>query len=61
MDGGGAGRVHEVQGPQAAVEERVRDLMSRMTLAEKIGQMTQIERRVSSADVIHKYLIGRCK
>ncbi|XP_041995165.1 beta-glucosidase BoGH3B-like [Salvia splendens] len=44
--------------PQQPVEVRVRDLMSRMTLAEKIGQMTQIEREVSSADVINKYLIG---
>ncbi|XP_057808267.1 uncharacterized protein LOC131022759 [Salvia miltiorrhiza] len=44
--------------PKQPVEVRVRDLMSRMTLAEKIGQMTQIEREVSSADVIHKHLIG---
>ncbi|KAL8496226.1 hypothetical protein ACS0TY_020079 [Phlomoides rotata] len=32
--------------------------MSRMTLEEKIGQMTQIEREVSSADVVNKYFIG---
>ncbi|MEW6281896.1 MAG: glycoside hydrolase family 3 N-terminal domain-containing protein, partial [Candidatus Eremiobacterota bacterium] len=30
------------QDPQAPVEARVRDLLSRMTLEEKIGQMTQL-------------------
>ena len=29
------------QNPKATVEERVNDLLSRMTLAEKIGQMNQ--------------------
>ncbi|XP_031287067.1 uncharacterized protein LOC116145764 [Pistacia vera] len=37
---------------------RIRDLMSRMTLAEKIGQMLQIERSVATADVMKKYYIG---
>lgn len=37
---------------------RVKDLMRRMTLEEKIGQMTQIERNVASADVIDKFFIG---
>ncbi len=32
------------QNPAAPVEERVADLLSRMTLDEKIGQMTQIDR-----------------
>jgi beta-glucosidase len=30
--------------PQAPIEEGVEDLPSRMTLAEKIGQMTQVEK-----------------
>ena len=30
--------------PKAGVEDRVMDLLSRMTLAEKIGQMTQVEK-----------------
>jgi beta-glucosidase len=30
--------------PKASVEDRVADLLSRMTLAEKIGQMTQVEK-----------------
>lgn len=35
------------------------DLVSRMTLEEKIGQMTQIERGVASAEVMKKYFIGK--
>lgn len=37
---------------------RVNDLLSRMTLAEKIGQMSQIERKNASAEVIEQYFIG---
>ncbi|WOH06267.1 hypothetical protein DCAR_0625690 [Daucus carota subsp. sativus] len=37
---------------------RVKDLMSRMTLKEKIGQMTQIERSVASPHAMKKYFIG---
>ncbi|KAI6669717.1 hypothetical protein NL676_004602 [Syzygium grande] len=44
--------------PKLPVNVRIKDLMKRMTLAEKIGQMTQIERTVASADVIKNYLIG---
>ncbi|XP_078154897.1 uncharacterized protein LOC144551002 [Carex rostrata] len=40
------------------VEVRVKDLLSRMTLAEKIGQMTQIERVVATTDVLKNYYIG---
>lgn len=38
---------------------RLNDLLSRMTLEEKIGQMVQIERSVASAQVINKYFIGK--
>lgn len=44
--------------PTANVEERVRDLMSRMTLEEKIGQMSQIERSIANTSNIQKYFIG---
>ncbi len=46
--------------PSAPVEERVADLLARMTLDEKIGQMTQVERSVLDADVtaIARYGIG---
>lgn len=40
------------------VSVRIKDLMSKMTLAEKIGQMTQIERSVATPDVMKKYFIG---
>ncbi|KAF8009350.1 hypothetical protein BT93_J0370 [Corymbia citriodora subsp. variegata] len=44
--------------PKQPVNVRIKDLMKRMTLAEKIGQMTQIERANASADVMKNYLIG---
>ncbi|KAK8951271.1 Beta-xylosidase/alpha-L-arabinofuranosidase 2 [Platanthera zijinensis] len=44
--------------PKQPVGARINDLMSRMTLAEKIGQMTQIERNVASAQVMKDYFIG---
>ncbi|KAM5567862.1 hypothetical protein ABKV19_015774 [Rosa sericea] len=37
---------------------RINDLLSRMTLEEKIGQMTQIDRSVASPEVMYKYKIG---
>lgn len=47
------------QDPKQPVMKRVKDLLGRMTLQEKIGQMTQIDRLVASADVLNKYYIGR--
>lgn len=44
--------------PSALIEERVKDLLSRMTLEEKIGQMTQIERSVATPSVITDLSIG---
>ncbi|KAG8098152.1 hypothetical protein GUJ93_ZPchr0013g37396 [Zizania palustris] len=44
--------------PEQPVAVRVKDLLSRMTLAEKIGQMTQIERENATAEQISKYFIG---
>ncbi|XP_031486762.1 uncharacterized protein LOC116255140 [Nymphaea colorata] len=40
------------------IEARVQDLLSRMTLAEKIGQMTQIARSVATPSVIRDLGIG---
>lgn len=40
------------------LNSRIKDLMNRMTLEEKIGQMTQIERGVASAEVMKDYFIG---
>ncbi|CAD5167255.1 uncharacterized protein LOC135648543 isoform X2 [Musa acuminata AAA Group] len=44
--------------PKQPINVRIKDLMDRMTLAEKIGQMTQIEREVASAQVMKNYFIG---
>ncbi|XP_074589573.1 uncharacterized protein LOC141845410 [Curcuma longa] len=44
--------------PAQAVSVRIRDLMKRMTLAEKIGQMMQIERKVATPQIMKDYFIG---
>ncbi|BAF13188.1 uncharacterized protein [Oryza sativa Japonica Group] len=44
--------------PKKPIGERVDDLLSRMTLAEKIGQMSQIERANATSAVIEKYFVG---
>lgn len=45
--------------PKQPLGVRLNDLLSRMTLEEKIGQMVQIERSVASAQVINEYFIGK--
>ncbi|KAL2478101.1 Glycosyl hydrolase family protein [Forsythia ovata] len=37
---------------------RVKDLLGRMTLEEKIGQMAQIDRTVATSDIVKNYYIG---
>ncbi|GKV49921.1 hypothetical protein SLEP1_g56644 [Rubroshorea leprosula] len=44
--------------PKQPVGARIKDLMGRMTLEEKIGQMVQIERAVATPDVMKKSFIG---
>lgn len=44
--------------PKQPLGARIKDLMKRMTLAEKIGQMTQIERKAASSQVMKDYFIG---
>ena len=44
--------------PSQPVEQRVEDLLARMTLAEKIGQMTQVEKNSIKPGDIKKYYIG---
>jgi beta-glucosidase len=39
-------------------EERARDLLARMSLEEKIGQMTQVEKNSISPDDVARYYIG---
>ncbi|KVH94699.1 hypothetical protein Ccrd_003235 [Cynara cardunculus var. scolymus] len=40
------------------IESRIKDLLSRMTVKEKVGQMTQIERSVATPSVIKDLCIG---
>ncbi|KAM7268314.1 hypothetical protein ACFE04_010480 [Oxalis oulophora] len=44
--------------PNQPISIRINDLMKRMTLEEKIGQMTQIDRKVATDDVMKHYFIG---
>lgn len=44
--------------PNEAIEARVKDLLSRMTLDQKIGQMTQIERCVATPAAIRDHAVG---
>ncbi|KAA3473323.1 beta-glucosidase BoGH3B-like [Gossypium australe] len=44
--------------PKQPIPVRIQDLLDRMTLEEKIGQMVQIERKVASAEVMKEYFIG---
>lgn len=44
--------------PKLPAEARVKDLLKRMTLEEKIGQMVQIERVNATARVMKDYFIG---
>lgn len=44
--------------PKQPLNVRINDLMKRMTVEEKVGQMVQIERNVASSDVMKQYFIG---
>lgn len=44
--------------PNVPIEDRIKDLVPRMTLQEKIGQMTQIELRVATPDDVRDLSIG---
>jgi beta-glucosidase len=44
--------------PEANIEDRVEDLLARMTLAEKIGQMTQVEKNSIRKEDITARFIG---
>jgi beta-glucosidase len=44
--------------PEASIEDRVEDLLGRMTLAEKVGQMTQVEKNSIREEDIAAQFIG---
>ncbi|WOL03113.1 hypothetical protein Cni_G11833 [Canna indica] len=54
----GGAEYFKYKDPNQPLNTRINDLLSRMTLAEKIGQMTQIERQNATAEVIENYFIG---
>lgn len=50
---------YKYKDPKQPLNVRINDLLKRMTVEEKIGQMTQIDRTVASNEVMKKYLIGK--
>ncbi|OVA12294.1 Glycoside hydrolase [Macleaya cordata] len=44
--------------PKQPLDVRIKDLMDRMTLEEKIGQMVQIDRTAATVEIMKKYSIG---
>ncbi|KAK9061485.1 hypothetical protein SSX86_018666 [Deinandra increscens subsp. villosa] len=50
--------VMKYKDPTQPLNVRIKDLLGRMTLEEKIGQMTQIDRSVATPDVMRNYFIG---
>ncbi|RVW42102.1 Beta-glucosidase BoGH3B [Vitis vinifera] len=44
--------------PTQPIYMRIKDLMGRMSLAEKIGQMTQIDRSVATPEIMKEFSIG---
>ncbi|KAK3155936.1 hypothetical protein QOZ80_2AG0100660 [Eleusine coracana subsp. coracana] len=56
--GAGGDEYAKYKDPKQPLNTRIDDLLRRMTLAEKIGQMSQIERVNATAEVMRKYSIG---
>ncbi|KAI5066112.1 hypothetical protein GOP47_0018736 [Adiantum capillus-veneris] len=54
----GPGSVPIYKDPSQPVDVRLEDLLSRMSLDEKLGQMTQIERTVANISIIRNHYIG---
>lgn len=52
-------KYYKYKDPKQPINIRIKDLISRMTLEEKIGQMVQIDRTVASFEVMKKYKIGK--
>ncbi|MGC9333828.1 MAG: glycoside hydrolase family 3 protein [Anaerolineae bacterium] len=50
--------MHRYRDTQVPIADRVQDLLARMTLAEKIGQMTQVENRSIAPDEVAEQAIG---
>lgn len=50
--------VHSAVAKDAAIEARVREILASMTLAQKIGQMTQAEIKSITPEEVRRYYIG---
>jgi beta-glucosidase len=50
--------LNSVIAPDAGLEARVREIVASMTLAQKIGQMTQAELKAVTPDDVRKYYLG---
>ena len=46
------------QNPTLAIEDRINDLLARMTLPEKVGQMMQLDARENITGLIHDFHVG---
>jgi beta-glucosidase len=51
-------RVRSAIGPDAALEKRVADIVGKMTLEQKVGQMTQPEIKTTTPDDVRRYYLG---
>jgi beta-glucosidase len=51
-------RLKSAIAPDSALEARVREIVGRMTLAQKIGQMTQAELKAVTPDDVRTYYLG---
>ncbi|VXC17956.1 glycoside hydrolase family 3 protein [Massilia sp. 9I] len=51
-------RVESAIAKDAALEQRVRDIVGKMTLAQKVGQMTQPEIKSATPDDVKRYYLG---
>ncbi|KAK4799697.1 hypothetical protein SAY86_025062 [Trapa natans] len=58
MAGSGSATYAKYKDANQPVNVRVKDILSRMTLDEKIGQMTQIDRSVATVDIMKTFSIG---
>ncbi|XP_020579686.1 uncharacterized protein LOC110024203 [Phalaenopsis equestris] len=54
----GEARYFKYRDPKQPLAARIQDLLGRMSLEEKIGQMTQIERQVATPQILQDYYIG---
>lgn len=52
------GNDYVYRNPNAAVEDRIKDVLSRLSLNEKVGQMTQVERGVATPSALKDLAIG---